>query len=194
MGLARARWRAKDSHWADVARGKVAARRPRPRRPSTGAPDAVRGRLAEALLLLGDKTMAAKLEAAQGSGVPSPIERAEGRVSLLPPVDLPAALKSPSRDERRAALLLADAAAVTAAKPAVVAAFADPAEEVRVAAAIALRRAGDGRGADVLLGALSDPVEGPEARAALLAIAGRDVGEDPAAWEEFLRVCAKGVK
>jgi HEAT repeat protein len=65
---------------------------------------------------------------------------------------------------------------------------------VRVAAAIALRRAGDGRGADVLLGVLADPVEGPEARAALLVIAGRDVGEDPAAWEEFLRVRPGGAK
>ena len=186
--LSRALLRAKGPRLADVARGKeplVVGAAPA---AFDGRPDAVRGRLAEALLFLGDKGMAAKLEAAQGSGVPrTRVARALRKAGLLLPVDLAAAMKSASRDERRVALLLADAAAVTAAKPAVVAAFADPAEEVRVAAAIALRRAGDGRGADVLLAVLSDPVEGPEARAALLAIAGRDVGEDPAAWEEFLR-------
>jgi hypothetical protein len=196
--LARAVLREKGTHWADVARGKAALSPTAPAVPLEGRSDAARGRVAEALLLRKpDPAVARLLEAAQGSGVSKArIARALRRAGLSPAADLAAVLRSGTRDERRDALRAADAAAVRASKAAVEAAFDDSAtpEEVRVAAAIALRRAGDGRGTKTLLGALADPVEGPEARAALVEIAGRDVGEDPAAWEEFLRGDAGGGK
>ncbi len=53
---------------------------------------------------------------------------------------------------------------VKAAKEKVLAALKDPIEEIRVAAALALRLAGDGSGADILLASIADPVEGPEVR------------------------------
>ena len=55
------------------------------------------------------------------------------------------------------------------------------------AAAVALRRAGDPAGADVLLKAMEDPVEGPEVRWALTKLAGDDRGDTAGAWEEFVR-------
>lgn len=193
--LARALLRSKDSHWSDVARGKAALSPTAPAVPLEGRPDAVRARLAEALLLKGDKAAAKVLSAAQGGGLSrGRVDRALRRAGTAPPLDLAGALASGSRDDKRAALMGADAAAVASAKAAAVEALADPAEEVRVAAAVALRRAGDGRGAAVLLAVLADPVEGPEARAALIEIAGHDVGEDPAAWEEFLRAGGGGGK
>ena len=56
-----------------------------------------------------------------------------------------------------------------------------------MAAAIALRRAGDPAGADVLARALADPVELPEVRAALVALTGEDRGDSAEAWDEVLR-------
>ena len=180
--LARAIVHAKGPQWADFARGKL-----------EGRPDPLRARIAEALLLKGDRGFAKALTAAQGGGLSrARVDRALRRAGAAPAPDLAAALKSGSRDERRVALMAANAAAVSAAKAAVGEVLADPAEEVRVAAAIALRRTGDARGAGVLLAALADPVEGPEARAALTEIAGHDVGEDPAAWEEFLKAGGGG--
>jgi HEAT repeat protein len=74
-----------------------------------------------------------------------------------------------------------------AAKAKLVAYLGDPIEELRVAAAVALRRAGDPAGADVLLKAIEDPVEGPEVRWALTKLAGDDRGDTAGAWEEFVR-------
>ena len=74
-------------------------------------------------------------------------------------------------------------------------ALARPEEEVRVAAALALRVAGDFRGVEILRAAIGDPVEGPEVRAALAKLAGGDRGEDPEAWADVLTAPAKeGVK
>lgn len=95
-----------------------------------------------------------------------------------------------TRDERRLALSLATPDEVKAGKAKVLAALEDPIEEIRVAAALALRLAGDGSGADILLAAISDPVEGPEVRAALAALAGGDRGADPGPWEDVVRVAA----
>ncbi len=96
------------------------------------------------------------------------------------------------RDEVRTALDEASPEAVVAAKERIVAWLKHPAPDVRVAAAVALRRIGDVSGASVLLDALSDPVEGAEARVALAAIEGTDLGEDPGAWEEFLKAPRAG--
>lgn len=63
-----------------------------------------------------------------------------------------------------------------------VAYLGDPIEELRVAAAVALRRAGDPAGADVLLKAIEDPVEGPEVRWALTKLAGDHRGDTAGAW------------
>jgi hypothetical protein len=114
---------------------------------------------------------------------------AKAPTAPAPPAAPPLAegLASPSRETRRASLLAAKPEEVLAKREAVARALADRWEEVRVAAAIALRRAGDAEGAEVLLAAVGDPVEGPDARAALAALAGADLGEDPAAWEIFVR-------
>lgn len=71
-------------------------------------------------------------------------------------------------------------------------ALARPEEEVRVAAALALRLAGDDRGVEILRAAIADPVEGPEVRAALAPLAGGDRGADPEAWADVLAPSAKG--
>ena len=44
------------------------------------------------------------------------------------------------------------------------------------------------------LAALSDPVEGPEAHEALVGLAGKDLGDEAAAWEAFLRVPTGGAR
>jgi hypothetical protein len=100
---------------------------------------------------------------------------------------LPEGLRDPSRDVRRASLWAASPSDVRAAREAVREALGDRVEEVRVAAALALRRAGDPTGAETLLSMLADPVEGPDVRRALVAWRGEDLGEDPAAWDEVLR-------
>jgi len=95
---------------------------------------------------------------------------------------------------RRAALRHATAADVAANRAAVEKALADPWEEIRVAAAVALRRAGDASGAGVLLRALADPVEGAETRAALVELAGEDLGEDAGAWDRWLHATKEAGK
>src|SRR5205814_5022529 len=134
--LARAIFHEKGTHWQDVAHGKAAISGTMAAAPLEGRPDAVRARAAEALLLRKPDPAAAKLlAAAQGGGVSKArVDRAMRRAGLAPAVDLAAVLKSGSRDERRDALRGADAAAVKAAKPAVEAAFSDPAapDEIRV--------------------------------------------------------------
>ncbi len=99
----------------------------------------------------------------------------------------PLSFDAGTRDERRLALSLATPDEVKAAKEKVLAALKDPIEELRVAAALALRLAGDGSGADILLAAIPDPVEGPEVRAVLSALAGGDRGADPGPWEDVVR-------
>ncbi len=71
-------------------------------------------------------------------------------------------------------------------------ALARPEEEVRVAAALALRAAGDYRGVEILRAAIADPVEGPEVRAALSKLGGGDRGADPEAWADVLTPPATG--
>lgn len=74
-------------------------------------------------------------------------------------------------------------------------ALARPEEEVRIAAALALRVAGDYRGVELLRAAIADPVEGPEVRAMLAPLAGGDRGDDAEAWADVLTAPAKaGVK
>ena len=89
---------------------------------------------------------------------------------------------------------MATADEVKSAKDVVAPALKDPVEEVRVAAAVALRRASDPAGTEILLAALRDPVEGPEAHEALVAMAGKDLGDEAAAWEAFLRVPTGGTR
>ncbi|MBL9088520.1 MAG: hypothetical protein JNM10_15385 [Planctomycetia bacterium] len=91
------------------------------------------------------------------------------------------------RDEVRRGLTELTPEEVKVAKAKVVAYLGDPIEELRVAAALALRRAGDPAGADLLLKAIEDPVEGPEVRWALTKLAGDDRGDTAGAWEEFVR-------
>lgn len=102
----------------------------------------------------------------------------------------PLSFDTGTRDERRLAFSLATPDEVKAAKEKVLAALKDPIEEIRVAAALALRLAGDGSGADILLASIPDPVEGPEVRAALSPLAGGDRGADPGPWEDVVRVDA----
>jgi len=90
-----------------------------------------------------------------------------------------------TRDDLRRSIVEPDGAPIAPAQ--LVRYLADPVEEIRVAAAVALRRAGDPAGADVLLKAMEDPVEGPEVRWALTKLAGDDRGDTAGAWEEFVR-------
>ncbi len=149
-------------------------------------------RVAEARLLGGEKGAAAALAEGDRSSIgEARAARALARAGAgAPPAsDLAALLadRSASRDARRAALLDAPAGGVRSNLDLVRRALADPAYEVRVAAAIALRRAGDASGATLLLAALADPIEGPDVREALAAWRGEDLGEEPGAWEEALR-------
>ncbi|MFO0934364.1 MAG: hypothetical protein U1E39_16880 [Planctomycetota bacterium] len=99
----------------------------------------------------------------------------------------PVDLLSAGRDDVCRALLQLTPDEAKAAKAKLVGYLGDAVEEVRVAAAVALRRAGDPAGADVLLKAIEDPVEGPEVRWALTKLAGDDRGDTAGAWEEFVR-------
>lgn len=153
---------------------------------------ALRFALNEALALRGDKAAAQALVAdAATAGLP--FARA-ARALRRARVAVPEGPEPDGRDARREAWLAATPEEMFGRSAAARDALKDPIEEVRVAAALALRRAGDGAGADILLAALADPVEGPDVRAALVQIAGADRGDDPAVWEDVVRVAPGGGK
>lgn len=187
--VARSRVGKTRSRAISVATGFLANTPPDPR---TLAPP-LRAALAEARLLAGDREATGDLDGDAKDVLPAArVERARRAAGAIPPADLAAVS---GRDALRTALYEASAEAVNAAREKVVGWLSDPAIDVRVAAAVALRRAGNVCGAGLLLWALSDPVEGPEARAALAALnGGVDLGEDPSAWEEFLRSPTGGPK
>jgi hypothetical protein len=187
----------------DSLRGRAAAR-------LAGAKDAegfdwknlpppVAARVAEARVLAGDAKAAEVLAKGDRTAVgDARVARALAKAGAPDPTaallkDLLAPGAS-TRNARRAALSHASAAAVKDAIDAVRKALADPAAEVRVAAAVALRRAGDASGASVVLAALADPVEGPDAHEALVAWHGSDLGDEPEAWEQVVRGGAGGGK
>ncbi len=146
----------------------------------------VAARVREVAALLGDRSQAQALVDAPVDLPPGRVERAARRAGIPRPLSF----DTGTRDERRLALSLATADEVKAGKAKVLAALKDPIEEIRVAAALALRLAGDASGAEILLAAIPDPVEGPEVRAALSALAGGDRGADPGPWEDVVRVDA----
>ena len=181
-----------------VARAKAPALVAKAAASWTGAgdkPDAAaaapRARWAEAQALRADKSAAATL-AKEGKGVlpAARIRRALARAGA-PEASTEG---TADRDARREALLAAGPAPSKEVRDGWTKALHDPIDEIRVAAALALRRAGDAVGADVLLGFFPDPVEGPEIHAALVALAGDDRGDDVAAWESFVRASEGGTK
>jgi hypothetical protein len=147
---------------------------------------ALRARMAEALLLAGDQAAAALLDGEAKDVLPAArIERARRAAGLVAP--------SPAGEiwwEERAKILAASVEEVKKRRDELLLHLEkkSTSTELRVAAALALRRAGDGVGVPILLWALADPVEGPEARAELARMAGgTDLGDDPSAWEPWLR-------
>jgi HEAT repeat protein len=91
-----------------------------------------------------------------------------------------------SRPERREALALTTAFESESHVALAREALSDPNRDVRLAAAAALLHAGDRAGAEDLLAALDDPVEGPEVHAALVRWHGEDPGRPAGAWEPIL--------
>lgn len=144
----------------------------------------VAARVHEVAALTGDRGLAQALVDAPADLPRGRVERAARKAGIPRPLSF----DTGTRDERRLALSLATPDEVKAERAKVLAALKDPIEEIRVAAALALRLAGDGSGADILLAAIADPVEGPEVRAALSALAGGDRGADPGPWEDVVRV------
>ncbi len=98
----------------------------------------------------------------------------------------------PSRDALRSDLFDAAQRGLPFDRAHAIEALARPEEELRVAAALALRVAGDYRGAEILRAAIGDPVEGPEVRSVLSKLAGGDRGDDADAWTDVLTEPAKG--
>jgi hypothetical protein len=144
-----------------------------------------RAQIGEALALAGERSGLDGIPVEGEGALPAGrLARARAAAGLPPP---------PGREEwwtDRAGILGASAERVKARRDELVLLLEkrSTTPEVRVAAALALRRAGDGVGVPVLLWALADPVEGPEARAELARLSGGDdLGDDPSAWEPWLR-------
>lgn len=151
-------------------------------------PPAARVHLVEAMSVLGKGDLGFDAAAAE-AGLPATRRAfAAGRKGERLPLDLVAA----GPDERRRALLSLAPDDVVRARSVLKGLLDDDVEEVRVAAAVALLRGGDASGADTVLAALEDPVEGPEVRHALATLAGEDRGDTAGAWEAFVR--AGGVR
>lgn len=117
---------------------------------------------------------------------------AAGRDVAAPGAGADVAPTSPARDDLRAQLFDAAINGLPVDLKLAADALARPEEEVRVAAALALRVAGDFRGVEILRAAIADAVEGPEVRAGLSRLAGGDRGADPEAWADVLTAPAKG--
>lgn len=154
-----------------------------------GGADALAAARIEASALRGVEGVREEIPAiATAAGwVPARRLRAEIRSGATIP-----APRSDDRDAVRSWLYEAVAASRPVDVALAVTAFSRPEEEVRIAAALALRAAGDFRGAGLLRAAIADPVEGPEVRAALARLAGGDRGEDPEAWADVLAVPPPG--
>lgn len=155
-------------------------------------PPAARAHLLEAVLCLvgEDADLHARFEAVgREAGLPATrLAWAAARRGERVPLDLVAA----GPDERRRAVLSLSPDDVRRARSVLKGLLLDEVEEVRVAAAVALLRGQDASGADLLLAAVEDPVEGPEVRHALTRLAGEDRGDSAGAWEAFVR--AGGVR
>jgi hypothetical protein len=163
------------------------------------APDLAR----ETRWLLGDRAGAT----APAPDAPLRTRRAEARAGLRARVHPPlaTALDAESAGDLRGALLEADAAEVraSAARVAVLVEGARQ-ERVRLAAALALLRAGplpEGVAADVpervaalLVATLGDAVEGPDTRAEAVRRLGDDPGHDPDVWRAALLGALRGAK
>jgi hypothetical protein len=176
--------------WA-LARAVVRSKDPAARsaareRAGKDAPAELRARVGEALLLAGDASAAALLEGDAKDVLPAArIERARRAAGT--------ASEPAAGDvwwEDRARILTATVERVKARRDELLLHLEKKGTsiEIRVASALALRRVGDGVGVPVLLWALADSVEGPETRAELARMAGgSDLGDDPSAWEAWLR-------
>ncbi|MHC5011106.1 MAG: hypothetical protein ACYTG6_09175 [Planctomycetota bacterium] len=166
----------------------------RPLSLPSDVPPAERPALLEALLLAGDARAA---EVADQVEVPSGWRRRLARagrrsgtsVRVWPP--LAEAIGGGTPGELRGALLEASAREIRE-HAREVSRLLDERDEERVVVAAALALLGAGPGADgrvpsVVLAAVLDPVEGPDARREAVQRLGEDPGRDPAVWLEVMR-------
>jgi hypothetical protein len=153
-----------------------------------------RVRAEEALALSGDVTAARPLAARAPAGRVTALRIARAvRVATdasVTAADLRRALADGTRAERREALAWTTAFEGEEHVALARGARRDPHADVRLAAAVALLHADDRSGAEDLLAALDDLVEGPEVHAALVRWHGDDPGRPAGAWEPILREAA----
>lgn len=175
------------------------------RTPTAAAPgidDLPKGERAaafEALILAGDRrAQAGKTSASWTAGRAREIARARAKTGTRSAASrkLAEALETPNPRVLRPLILDAQVAEIRANEEGLAALLAQaPWQRVRIAAALRLleiRKAVGGAVAGTLVPAISDPIEGPDARLRAVRILGADPGQSTAEWTRALKSFVSG--